>query len=261
MINNLDLVKNAPNNSLERFLFGTMSLSLCHITMKNTLLAILFLLVIMDVNCQDTQNEATLDEEYLEDQFYLGLGFNFLLNRPENVAQRSLSYSFQLGFIKDIPLNRNRNFGLGLGVGYATNSYYSNVGASEMGNQVVYEILSSEEFKRTKLETHAVELPIELRWRTSTAETYKFWRIYTGARIGYVFSGRSRLTTDDGSIGFSNADIQDFQYGLTFSFGYNTWNIHAYYALNPLLNDGTTLDNGETIDFRVLRIGVIFYIL
>ncbi len=245
---------------MERFLFATMSISLSSTNsiMKNILLAISLLVCLITANAQD---EAVLDDKYLEDQFYLGLGFNFLLDRPQDVSQRSLSYSFQLGFIKDIPLNQNRNFGIGLGVGYATNSYYTNIGASDMGGQRTYEILNSEEFKRTKLETHAVEFPFEIRWRTSTAETYKFWRVYTGARVGYVFSGRSRLTTDDGSDGFSNPDIQNLQYGLTLSFGYNTWNIHAYYALNPLLEDGTTLDTGDAIDFRVLRIGVIFYIL
>ena len=178
-----------------------------------------------------------------------------------DVAQRNLSYNLQLGFIKDIPLNRSRNFGLGLGVGYATNSYYSNIGATQLDGDIIYEVLDSEGLKRSKFETHAIEIPLEIRWRTSTPSDYKFWRIYAGAKVGYIFSGRSRLVTNEQTIGFSNDDIQKFQYGLIFNFGYNTWNIHAYYALNPLLEDGTMLDNGTSIDFKALRIGVIFYIL
>ena len=209
---------------------------------------------------QDAQIES-YDVKYLEDQFYIGLGFNFLLERPMDVAQRNLSYNLQLGFIKDIPLNRSRNFGLGLGVGYATNSYYSNIGATQLDGDIIYEVLDSEGLKRSKFETHAIEMPLEIRWRTSTPSDYKFWRIYAGAKVGYIFSGRSRLVTNEQTIGFSNDDIQKFQYGLIFNFGYNTWNIHAYYALNPLLEDGTMLDNGTSIDFKALRIGVIFYIL
>ncbi len=60
---------------------------------------------------------------------------------------------------------------------------------------------------------------------------------------------------------FSNTDIQKFQYGLILSFGYNTWNVHAYYSLNPLLKEGAAIQTGETFDLNVLRIGVIFYIL
>ncbi|WP_239023246.1 porin family protein [Muricauda aurantiaca] len=198
---------------------------------------------------------------YLEDQFYVGLGYNILLNRPTNIFQRNLSYNLQLGFIKDFPLNARRNFGIGLGLGYAANSYYSNIGASEANNIITYQVLSASDFERSKFETHAIEIPFELRWRTSTIDEYKFWRIYAGAKIGYVFSGRSRVVTESGSNAFSNEDIQDFQYGLLLSFGYNTWNIHAYYALNPLLQNGTNLENGDVIDMRVLRVGIIFYIL
>lgn len=222
----------------------------------------LFLIGVTYVHAQ-LESVGNQDEQsrYLEDQFYIGLGYNVLLGKPSGVAQRNLSYNLQAGFIKDIPLNPRRNFGVGLGVGYAVNSYYTNVVATEQANTVLYEAMNESDFKRSKLETHAIEVPFELRWRTSTAEEYKFWRIYAGAKLGYVFSGRSRLVTEDGRDGFANKDIEQLQYGLILNFGYNTWNVHAYYGLNPLLKNGTNLQTGESIDFKVLRIGIIFYIL
>lgn len=66
---------------------------------------------------------------------------------------------------------------------------------------------------------------------------------------------------DSGSTSFSNTDVQQFQYGLILNFGYNTWNIHAYYGLNPLLEESVQLQSGESVDMRALRIGLIFYIL
>src|SRR5690606_2499041 len=210
---------------------------------------------------QDPVDWMEVDTKYLEDQVYIGLGYNLLLNKPDLVSQRNLSYGLQLGFIKDLPLNQNRNFGLGLGLGYAVNSYYSNMIALDGADAVGYQITEVEGFKRSKFELHGVEFPLELRWRTSTAEEYKFWRIYAGAKLGYIFSGRSRLVLDQGREGFSNADIEKFQYGLTLSFGFHTWNLHFYYGLNPLLKDGKRLDTGEALDFKVLRIGLIFYIL
>ncbi|WP_171658877.1 porin family protein [Allomuricauda sp. AC10] len=230
--------------------------------MKGFLILILMSLSVVLVQSQELQQqEGAIDNRYLEDQFYIGLGFNFLLDRPDDVVQRSLSYNLQAGFIKDIPLNQSRNFGLGLGLGYATNSYYTNIGAMETDGDIVYEIFSSDDFKRSKFETHAIEVPFEIRWRTSTAEEYKFWRIYAGAKVAYVFSGRSKLVTEEKTTAFANDDIQKLQYGLMFNFGYNTWNLHAYYALNPLLEDGVELNNGSPIDMRALRIGIIFYIL
>src|SRR5690606_9559354 len=76
---------------------------------------------------QDPVDWVEVDTKYLEDQFYIGLGYNLLLNKPDLLSQRNLSYGLQLGFIKDLPLNPERNFGLGVGVGYAVNSYYSNI--------------------------------------------------------------------------------------------------------------------------------------
>lgn len=204
---------------------------------------------------------TTSNPRYLEDQFYVGVGYNVLFDKPGNVSQRNLSYNLQFGFIKDIPFNERRNIGIGLGLGYAINAYYSNVMATEEDNIITYGIVDEADFNRSKLGTHAIELPLEIRWRTSTAEDYKFWRIYAGARLGYVFSGRSKLVTDMGNTTFKNPDIEEFHYGLTLSFGYNTWNLHAYYGLNNLLKKGTELESGEPIDFSVLRVGLIFYIL
>lgn len=234
--------------------------------MEKVIRHFLVLIVGLFTYCAHSQTEETTTGQedfsrYLEDQFYAGFGYNVVLGKPEGVVQRNLSYNLQFGFIKDIPLNQRRNFGIGLGVGYAVNSYYSNMVVSQNANTYLYEVMNTSDFKRSKLETHAVEFPFELRWRTSTAEEYKFWRIYAGAKLGYVFSGRSRVVTDEGTTGFSNDDIEKLQYGLMVNFGYNTWNIHVYYALNPLLKDGTALDTGESIDIRALRIGVIFYIL
>ncbi len=238
-----------------------MFLVLEHITMSRYLLLLVFLVSTSGFSQEQMVDSTVADTKYLEDQFYIGLGYNVLLEKPTDVVQRNLSYGLQLGIIKDIPFNSRRNFGVGLGLGYAINSYYSNIVASETGGLITYEIMDQADFNRSKFETHAVELPFEIRWRTSTAEEYKFWRIYAGAKLGYVFSGRSRVVMEDGTVAFVNNDIEKWQYGLMVNFGYNTWNIHAYYALNPLLKEGTQLTNGDTIDMRVLRIGVIFYIL
>ncbi len=203
-----------------------------------------------------------LDPNYLEDQFYVGLTYNFVLNKPEGVTQRSLSYGLMGGFIKDIPLNSRRNVAIGIGLGYAVNSYYTNLRASESETGYSYSILeSNSSFKRNKLETHLIEMPLEFRWRNSTAATFKFWRIYTGLKLGYVVGSRSKLVTDNFKDSFYNTDSRNFRYGLMLNFGYNTFNIHAYYALNNLFEDGTLTQDGQNIEFTPLRIGLIFYIL
>ena len=42
-----------------------------------------------------------------------------------------------------------------------------------------------------------IEMPIEFRWRNSTASSYKFWRIYAGAKLGYVAGARSKAVFEN----------------------------------------------------------------
>lgn len=211
---------------------------------------------------QEQEQTGLPDTSYLEDQFYIGITYNFLSNKPEGVSERNLSYGIQLGFIKDMPINPQRNIAFGMGIGYAVNSYYTNLLATESGDGFVYSILDSNtDFNRNKVETHLVEMPLEFRWRTSTPADYKFWRVYTGVKLGYVLGGRSKFVSDAQNSSFFNSDLRKFHYGLTLNFGYNTFNVHAYYALNKLFEDNVTITDGTAIDVRPLRIGIIFYIL
>ena len=207
--------------------------------------------------------DSTLDSKYLEDQFYMGITYNFLLHKPENATQRNLSYGLNAGVIKDIPLNLKRNFGVGIGLGYAINSYYTNIYAESTDGNITYSVLGSDvSFNRSKFETHLIEMPFEIRWRTSNAVDYKFWRIYAGAKLAYVVGGRSKFVSEAGKHSFTNTDINKWQYGLTLNFGYNTFNVHVYYALSTLLDkNAVVLDTGEDLKVAPLRVGFVFYIL
>jgi hypothetical protein len=174
------------------------------------------LLWLVNLQSQDsTRLVLKENSKYLEDQFYAGLAYIVLLDRPNDVIQRNLSYGVQLGFIKDIPLNRKRNFGVGLGLGYGTNSYFSNIIAEDTEPNVSYRLaVEADALNRTKFETHAIEFPFELRWRTSNAQDYKFWRIYAGLKAAYLFSRKSKFVSENtDNISFQNNDISQWQYG------------------------------------------------
>ena len=224
---------------------------------------LLLIIIFLSISVKgQSGNDDSNRSKYLEDQFYVGLTYNFLLNKPDNVAQSNLSYGLQGGIIKDIPINQRRNLAFGIGLGYAVNSYYSNLKVTETAAGFNYEALEEgTSFKRSKIETHLIEMPIEFRWRNSTAESYKFWRVYTGIKLGYVVGSRSKFVSNEEKISFYNTDTENFQYGIMINFGYNTFNIHAYYALNDFFEKGTVTVDNNSIDFTPLRIGIIFYIL
>lgn len=221
----------------------------------------LFCLPVFQLQGQQTR-EVPFEERYREDQFYLGVSFNVLLDFPEDVSQNGLSYGLQGGFIRDFPLNQDGTFALGIGLGYGFNSYYSNLRAVESGDGIEYVILEDRDtYKRNKLETHLIELPLEFRWRNSTRTSYKFWRIYGGFKLGYRIGSRSKYVTNDFVDSFNNSDTRSFTYGLALNVGYNTFNLHLYYGLNSLFEDGIDGPDGQQLNMVPLRLGLIFYIL
>lgn len=233
--------------------------------MNRLVVLLLLVLPLLGFSQDQTVDSLSLDDRYREDQFYVGVTYNLLGNKPKDLSQNGFSSGFNVGFIRDMPINKRRNVAIGIGLGYSGNSFNQNmlINKDEVGN-VSFSIIDEEatSFSKNKFAFHMVELPFEIRWRTSTAEKYNFWRIYTGLKVGYVFAHSTKFKGDLGKLKYN--DIENFnelQYGLTFSVGYNTWNAHFYYALNPIFENAYLENTGERIDMKAVKIGVMFYIL
>ncbi|MDA9069892.1 PorT family protein [Algibacter sp.] len=214
--------------------------------------------------CYTQENTVKeVDSLYKEDQFYAGVTYNLLGRKPEKLNQSGFSLGFHLGFIKDMPINKDRNIAIGIGLGYSTNSFNQDLFINKNNANVFeYSIIEDRQtYSKNKFSTHLIEIPIEFRWRSSTPTDYNFWRIYTGFKFGYTIANTSKYEGDLGRIKYTNnSDFNKFQYGLTLSAGYNTWNIHVYYALNSIFSDDAKI-NGENLDVHAIKIGLMFYIL
>ena len=205
-----------------------------------------------------------VDNKYREDQFYFSVSYNFLGKKPTEIKQSGFSSGIDLGVIRDFPINERRNRAIGVGLGLSVNSYNQNMLISKNSSGgYVYQIINESliTIKRNKFTTYLIEAPLQYRWRTSTAKDYKFWRIYTGIKFGYVFYNSSKFRGSIDDIDYSGInDLNNFQYGLTLSAGYSTWNFSVYYGLNSLFKDTAQL-NGESIDMNSIKVGLMFYVL
>ena len=213
----------------------------------------LLFLVLLISSCVKAQSDSTfVDDKYLEDQIYLNLTYISLLNTPPPISQSGFSFGLGGGFIKDLPVNSRRNVAFGVGLGYGFNNYYFNVRFENEDPNEDKTTLNS------KIMLHVVELPLEFRVRTSTATRYKFWRFYPGFKMSYVFAENLSLGKDADFEVEGVAQYNDFLYGLTFSAGYNKWNIHLYYGLNDLITNAE--ENDYEFAITDFRIGLVFYV-
>lgn len=211
------------------------------------------------------QESLEIDNRYREDQFYASITYNLITDTPQGVSQNNFSTGFHFGFIRDMPFNKKRNWAVGLGLGVSSNSYNQNILITEDSQGVNFAIddgnSSFGNLNKNKFTTYLLEVPFELRWRTSTATNFKFWRIYPGLKFSYLVYNSSKLQSDLLNLNLSNIDaFNTLQYGLTLSVGYGTWNFNIYYGLNPIF-DSSTQVNGNTLEVKALKIGLIFYIL
>ncbi|MNE10334.1 hypothetical protein D3C80_1030430 [compost metagenome] len=121
-------------------------------------------------------------------------------------------------------------------------------------------IADGEDYSKNKFSQLFVDVPIEFRWRTSTYESHKFWRIYSGFKLSYLVYDKSVFNSSAGNSKISNnKDFNDFTYGAYVASGYNTLNVYAYYGLNSLFKSAKTSE--ENLTMNSFNIGIMFYIL
>ena len=226
--------------------------------MRRCLLSLLYVIPLFSISQNILIKD--LDSLYREDQIYFGFSYNSLTDVPEAFAQTNFSPAFKIGAIRDFPINCKRNIALGFGLGYALNIYAQNLKIStDINNVFSYELQSDQNYKKNRFSFHAIEFPFEFRWRTSNAQTHKFWRIYTGFKASYIFSSSAFYKSENQTITEKDLELRSWQYGLTLSAGYNNWNAFIYYGLNPIFDDIAV--NQSVLEIKTIKVGLIFYIL
>lgn len=220
-------------------------------------ISILFTILSFSLYAQ--KDSLNLGDKYLEDQLYFSVSYNQFVNQPNAVIGSGFSYGLNTGYIKDISLVKSGKIAVGIGVGYAYDSFKHGYKITTLNNTVVIDVDPSI-VNTSGLKVHSLEFPLEFRWRTSNANKYKFWRVYTGFKISYNLKNTIDYTTNNVLNSYTNIErFNKIQYGLTLAAGYSTFNFSLYYGLTPLFKTSSLGTN--PINTKVLKLGLIFYIL
>lgn len=197
------------------------------------------------------------DPFYREDQFYLGVTHSLLTNKPQGLSQRSISVGTSFGLLRDIPLNKQRTFSIAPGAGLAFYNLRHNL------------VLVDKQTKEFQIESNVdknvqnlmyVEIPLEIRWRTSKVHSHKFWRVYTGVKYSYLLNSTTKYNGNLGNVDIKKNDlVSKSNLGVYVSAGFNTWNLYAYYGFKPLYTKGVI--NQNDANFNMVNLGLMFYIL
>ncbi|WP_372472767.1 outer membrane beta-barrel protein [Capnocytophaga sp. ARDL2] len=197
-----------------------------------------------------------VDSLYREDHFYAGVSHIYTMDTPTGYKQNGISVGMQAGFLRDIPVSKDRRWSIAPGVGIAFQSVNNNLFVINP-EKSDYEV--GDFYKSNGQRYWAIEFPIEFRWRTSTVQSHKFWRIYTGLKYSYIYSYRTKYS---GSYGdYTHTQDKNINKGLITAYivtGFNTWNMQIGYTFTPMYKANTVMNEPS---FKGLHLGLMFYIL
>lgn len=204
------------------------------------------------------KNSLQIGDYYADDQLYLSISYSQFTDQPQGIENDNFSYSLSGGIIKDIILNRNGTFSIAGGVGIGADFFNHNLKIEENNNKTIF---SNGTTLDNRINIINLELPLQLRWRTSTANKYKFWRIYGGVTFLYNLRNSVSFTENNSTTEYNNiSSFRKLQYGATLTAGFGKFNLNAFYGLTPLF-ENATLDSSESINTKTLRLGLLFYFL
>ena len=203
-------------------------------------------------NVLNSQENKNLN--YKEDQIYFNFNFDFQLKGIKDYQQNGFSRSFNIGLLKDISFNKKGNKGIALGLGYGYSRLVNNL---DVGRDLNF-IIEGESALRNRLSYHTIQFPIELRLRTSTKETFAFWRVYLGYRFNFNFLAKYKPFF--GRKTKLKNYISEFSHCLSLSLGFNTWNIRFETGLSPIIKVLSNSKNSNE-SFYVSSVGLVFYLL
>lgn len=220
-------------------------------------------LISLESTAQDKVPFLSNDSLYREDQFYIDFTYNFIASVPNGVKVRGFSGGVHGGYLRDMPINIKRSVAVAVGLGLGYDQYGQNlfIGEKPTGESIYTVLDENYNFDRNRLSMSMVEIPVEFRWRSSTPQTYKFWRVYAGLRAGYVYYYKSTFKQPGNTVYQTKLpEFDPLRLSATLCFGYNTFNFYGSYSINPYFKNATTT-SGEKLDFRSIQVGLIFYLL
>jgi hypothetical protein len=186
------------------------------------------------------------------DHFMIQLGITNWSKKPDSIQTKGLSRSFNMYFMFDFPMKSNQRMSVGIGLGLASDNMYfekTYVGIKDLTPTLVFNDLSdTNHYKKNKLNTTWLEVPLELRFSSKPDQPNKSNKFAIGLRVGTLLSGMYKAKTlrnKDGndilpytlkekSKRFFNTN----RFVATARFSHGVFGIFGSYQINALFKEG-----------------------
>lgn len=224
--------------------------------MKRIAIVLSIMMLTFGLMAQEGGNTPAQTKQKLEDKVQSGsrdrlvieVGFvNWaqLDGKAANVKWHSMYYNFY--FMYDMIIKKSRfSFAPGIGFGIenlATDKtlFQDTASTSFLAFENNPNYAGKEGFKKHKINTTYLDIPLELRFRAKPNAKNQSFKMALGFKGGIKIDNFSKVWYEERgrkrSIKTKNyADVMLFRFGPTFRIGYGAFNVTAFYNLNDYFN-------------------------
>ena len=197
------------------------------------------------------------------DHFMIQIGYNGWASMPDTIQTKGIPRSFNMYFMFDFPFKTSPRFSVGIGVGLGTDNFYLDKMTADIAgkssNTLTFKRDSSTYFKKYKIATTYLELPVELRFAANPENTNKSWKVAVGGKVGTMLSamtkGKNLISSNGGSLNYtekikSKRYFNSTRLSVTGRISKGIFGIYGSYQINNFIKDGAGPD------IRPFQIGI-----
>ncbi len=226
--------------------------------MKKIVLVFVAFAAVFSVSAQDKKANSSDILNRAGDHIMLQLGSDIWTGAPDSITshKKGLSRVANIYIMKDKVFKTDKRFSVAFGVGVSSSNVYFktyNVDIVSTATKLPFTNLdSSNRFKKYKLTTAFLEVPLEFRFTKDPENAAKSIKGALGVKVGTMLNAHTKgKTLQNKNGGTVNNYIQkqsdkrffnSTRLSVTGRIGYGNFSIFASYQINNLLKDGVGPD-------------------
>ncbi len=192
------------------------------------------------------------------DHFLIQLSSDHWAGMPDSISshQSGFSKGFSAYFMLDKPFRSSPNYSIGIGAGISTSNIVFKKMNIDLKSQSTFlpftAVDSTNHFKKYKLATSYLEVPLEFRYTANPSNINKSFKGAVGLKVGTLINAHTKgKSLEDKNNNLINSYTQkesskryinSTRFTATARIGYGIFSLFGTYQLNNLLKDGAGAD-------------------
>ncbi|RYD73769.1 MAG: PorT family protein [Sphingobacteriales bacterium] len=200
------------------------------------------------------------------DHFMIQLGFNSMQGAPDSISShiKGLQRGANVYFMLDKPFKGNPRLSIAIGAGIGTNNYYFKKMIVDIASTSTVlpfrDVDSAQNFKKFKLSTAFLEVPLELRFTSNPENPNKSFKAAIGIKAGTMLNAhtKGKILRDANDKVINNYTVKESTKSYfnttrlagTARVGYGIFTLFGAYSFTGIFKDGVAAD------MKTLQVGL-----